>query len=46
VPAQDDAQCGGDAGRPPHFYACIGGELPAPCVVNSIGNLTNTFCCP
>jgi hypothetical protein len=44
VPGLDE-QCA-DA-RTPHAYACVGLERPPPaCVIRSIGNLTNTYCCP
>jgi hypothetical protein len=42
VPGQD-AMC---SGQTPHFYRCVGSELPAPCVIRAIGDLTNTYCCP
>jgi hypothetical protein len=44
IPALDGNDCGG--ARPPHFYSCILSELPAPCTVLNIGDVTNTFCCP
>jgi hypothetical protein len=41
--AAQDSMC---SGQTPHFYRCVGSELPAPCVTRSIGDLTNTYCCP
>ncbi len=41
---QVDSQCGGT--KPPHFYRCILTMLASPCVILSIGDVTNTFCCP
>jgi hypothetical protein len=29
-----------------NFYACTLSMLPSPCVIRSIGDVTNTFCCP
>ncbi len=47
VPARDAEQCSGDAhAGAPHFYVCLGPMLGPPCVIRSIGDLTNTFCCP
>lgn len=43
-PAGDAANCGGS--KPPHFYTCILTMLAAPCAMLSIGDVTNTFCCP
>lgn len=43
VPALD-TNCGG--ARPPHYYACPGSMLTAPCTELNIGNLTNSYCCP
>jgi hypothetical protein len=43
-PESDAIQCGGS--YPPHFYTCILTMLPAPCKTMSIGDVTNTFCCP
>ena len=37
--------CGG--GNPPHFYRCVVPYMqPAACQVLSIGNATDTYCCP
>jgi hypothetical protein len=41
---ENDGQCGGTS--PPHFYACILTMLGSPCEIRSIGDVTNTFCCP
>src|SRR5436190_2023897 len=46
VPEQDAAACAGTAGLPPHFYRCVLSELPPPCVARTIGDVTNTYCCP
>jgi len=43
VPALD-GNCVG--ARPPHFYSCQLADLPAPCIVLNVGNVTDTFCCP
>ena len=43
-PAGDSVSCGGS--KPPHFYTCILTMLAAPCAIVSIGDVTNTFCCP
>ena len=43
TPAQDST-C--TASATPHFYRCILSELAAPCVTQSIGDVTNTYCCP
>jgi len=45
IPALDKNNCGDDR-RPPHFYSCVISELPAPCKVLNIGDVTNTYCCP
>jgi hypothetical protein len=44
MPEGDATSCGGT--RPPHFYACTLTMLKDPCVIVSIGDVTNTFCCP
>jgi hypothetical protein len=43
-PEGDSTICGG--ANPPHYYGCIGTMLAAPCVTMSIGDMTNSFCCP
>ena len=43
-PEYDSTICGGS--YPPHYYACILTMLAAPCTTMSIGDVTNTFCCP
>jgi hypothetical protein len=43
-PESDATFCGGT--RPPHYYTCILTMLADPCVLVSIGDVTNTFCCP
>ena len=43
TPAQDST-C--TASATPHFYRCILSTLASPCVAQSIGDVTNTFCCP
>ena len=43
TPAQDST-C--TASATPHYYRCILSELPPPCVIDSIGDVTNTYCCP
>jgi hypothetical protein len=43
--ASRDSMCG--AGKPPHFYRCILERIvPSRCLVLSIGNVTDTYCCP
>jgi hypothetical protein len=42
VPTQN-SQCTSAA---PNFYRCILTTLPPPCIVGSIGDVTNTYCCP
>jgi len=44
TPAQDSSCAGSSA--TPHYYRCVLSTLPAPCVAQGIGNVTNTFCCP
>jgi hypothetical protein len=44
VDSAGDSQCGADG--PMHYVRCILTTLPPPCVEQSIGNVTNTFCCP
>src|SRR5215831_9883448 len=44
IPMLDDDDCGGR--RPPHFYSCVLADLPPPCVVLNMGNVTDSFCCP
>jgi hypothetical protein len=43
TPAQDST-C--TASATPHFYRCILSTLASPCVTQSIGDVTNTYCCP
>jgi hypothetical protein len=43
-PSGDATNCGGS--RPAHYYMCVLTMLAAPCVILSIGDVTNTFCCP
>ncbi len=43
-PSGDATNCGGS--RPAHYYVCALTMLAAPCVTLSIGDVTNTFCCP
>jgi hypothetical protein len=43
-PEGDATFCGGS--KPPHYYTCIMTMLAAPCMISSIGDMTNTFCCP
>jgi hypothetical protein len=43
-PESDATLCGGS--RPPHYYTCTLTMLAAPCTMLSIGDVTNTFCCP
>ena len=43
VPTQN-SQCTTSAA--PNFYRCILTTLPPPCIVGSIGDVTNTYCCP
>jgi hypothetical protein len=43
-PDGDATFCGGT--KPAHFYACVMTMLTDPCVIVSIGDMTNTFCCP
>ncbi len=40
---QQDSQCSAPT---PHYFRCILTDLPPPCVVRSIGDVTNTYCCP
>ncbi len=44
LPASDSTMCVGS--YPPHFYRCILTMLSSPCVTLTIGDVTNTFCCP
>ncbi len=43
-PGGDATNCGGS--RPAHYYICTLTMLAAPCATLSIGDVTNTFCCP
>ena len=43
-PAGDSLYCGGS--KPPHYYGCTMTMLAAPCAPVSIGDMTNSFCCP
>jgi hypothetical protein len=43
-PEGDATRCGGT--KPPHFYTCVMTMLTDPCAIVSIGDMTNTFCCP
>jgi hypothetical protein len=42
LPAQDPT-C---SGATPHFYSCFLASLPAPCVRKTVGDATDTYCCP
>ena len=44
VPSSDSTFCGGS--YPPHYYVCQMTMLDAPCATMTIGNMTNSFCCP
>jgi hypothetical protein len=40
-----NAMCDGE--KPQHFYRCVSPYMqPAACQVVSIGNVTDTYCCP
>jgi hypothetical protein len=41
--AQGDSQC---SGTTPHFYSCFYASLPAPCVIRTVGDATDGYCCP
>jgi hypothetical protein len=43
VPA-GDSQC--TATTTPHLYTCFLASLPAPCVIHTVGDATDTYCCP
>jgi hypothetical protein len=38
-----DSQC---TGATPHLYVCVLAQGPSGCTVRSIGNVTDTYCCP
>ena len=40
---QLDSQCGGAT---PHYFACFLASLPSPCVIHTIGDATDGYCCP
>ncbi len=42
VPSSD-SRC---SGTTPHYFRCVLLDLPPPCVARSIGDVTNTYCCP
>ena len=44
IPSNDSTFCGGS--YPPHYYVCQMTMLDAPCATMTIGNMTNSFCCP
>ena len=44
IPSSDSAFCGGS--YPPHYYVCTMTMLAAPCATMTIGDMTNSFCCP
>jgi hypothetical protein len=40
---QSDSTCGGTT---PHFYSCFLASLPPPCMIRTIGDATDGYCCP